>query len=405
MATLKAEKGSLEAVFAEANKKYNVSVGPIDSIIEDVERFSCGNLAIDHILGGGIPLGRSVELFGPPSCGKTTLAIMAAAQLQQIIIAGGDPKRGIHADDKILYLDYEQAIDPDYVKALGLDPNHESFWIAQPDTLEDGANFTLAAVATGRIRLIIVDSVASMLPSAIDAAEVGKSLPAVQAKLLSTFTQKMNPLLANNNASILYLNHLVEVMDMGMARRPGMPPRTSTPGGKAIKYYSSVRVEFKQIGNIKEATEDPITKEKVEQVMATNVLVKTVKNKTFPPFRQAVVRVRFGTGFDNFWTALQILVANKKIIYGAGIYKFHHLDEFGLAPEWMSRAQTGAKAPYVKGDKAIFKVSEEHPEWREALIAYAGTEVLNNKKVLDSITPQAEEESEDEEESLEDILA
>ena len=151
---------AFDSILAKAQKKYDLSVGPLSQIAQDATFISTGNIAIDHIIGGGLPLGRSVELAGPPSSGKTTTALQTAAELQKIIIAGGDPSRGIKPDDKILYLDYEQTIDQSYAKALGLDIDHESFLLTQPDTLEDGANLAVELIGTGRVRLVIWDSVA-----------------------------------------------------------------------------------------------------------------------------------------------------------------------------------------------------------------------------------------------------
>lgn len=387
-----ATKGSVEAILASAQKKYNLRVGSLSAIAEDVLAISTGNLAIDNIIGvGGVPIGRLIELYGPQSSGKTTTALQAAAELQRIIIAGGDSSRGISASDRIIYLDYEHAMDPEYCKKLGLNTDHESFLFTQPDSLEDGANFVREIVPTGAVRLIIFDSVAAMVPSAKSEAEVGKSLPAVQAKLMSDFLAPLVSMLHTNNCTAIFLNHIFEVMEM---RRPGMAPRTSTPGGRALKFYASVRIEYKQIGNIKTSVVDAITQETIEQISATNVRVKVVKNKVAAPFREAVVRVRFGKGFDNFWTALQILVAHKSVMYSTGMFYFHKVPE--LAPEWMPRASTGTQRPYLKGEKALFGSADKYPEWRDAVIAKAYEVVNADPSALDAITKSGATESEEE---------
>lgn len=394
---------AFESILAKAQKKYNLAVGPLSQIAQDATFITTGNIAIDHIIGGGLPLGRSVELAGPPSSGKTTTALQTAAALQKVIISGGDESKGIKPDDKILYLDYEQTIDQSYAKALGLDIDHESFLLTQPDTLEDGANLAVELISTGRIRLVIWDSVASMMPSAKSEAEIGKSLPAVQAKLMSDLGQKLNPLLYEHQTLNIWVNHLKEIMAMGMTR-PGMPPPKSTPGGVALKFYASVRVEYKQLQQIKEKMIDPLSGEEVETPGATNVEVKVTKNKVAPPFRKAVVRVRFGRGFDNFWTAMQILLAGKQVMYSTGYYYFHKVEEAGLAPEWMERAKTGTQRPNIRSDKNLFNAADEHPEWREAVIKYASEFVKNNALVMKAVTPEEAEAEEAIEKEISELL-
>lgn len=359
----------LTALLNSAEKKYNLKVGSLQDVAEDIKAISTGNSAIDYAMGQGVPLGRSVEFYGLPSSGKTTAALQTAANLQKIIRNGGDKNLGIAKDDVILYLDYEQAIDKEYAEKLGLDMAHESFLFTQPDTLESGTNFALQALETGRIRLIIFDSVAAMNPSVKAEAEIGKSLPAVAAKLMKDFMMNLNPVLYKNNASALFLNHQMEKMSMG--GRPGMPPAQTTPGGIALKYFASVRVQFSKIREIKQDVVDPLTGELTPQALASDVRIKIAKNKVAPPFREVIVRVRFGEGFDELATALQVLIAHKKIVYATGYYKFHRLEEAGLAPEWMPRAKAGTNPPQIHGEKKVYAAAKAHPEWRDALISMA----------------------------------
>lgn len=380
---------AVAAILARAAKSYNgLTAGAMDDIAEGTTWLSTGNLAIDNAIGGGIPLRRSVELSGPPSCGKTTTALQTAVELQKVIIAGGDPSRGIGPKDIILYLDYEQAMDRDYAESLGLQTNHPSLIFTQPDTLEDGANFCLELIKTGRVRLSIFDSVASMNPSARAEAEVGSNRPGLQARLLKEFGVNLNTALSNHNSSVIFINHEVEKFDMGGAKRPGMPTPTTTPGGLALKYFASVRVSFKQIRQIKGPYVDQLSGEVVEIPVATDVKVKVLKNKVAPPFREAMVRVRFGKGFDNFWTALQVLQARKKIMHQAGMFYFHNVADIGLAPEWMARAATGTQRPYIKGEGNVFKMADKNPEWRKQIIELA------EKVVAENIAPSDEDEEE-----------
>lgn len=398
-----AAQSEVQKIMANALKKYDMRVGTLADTISDERWISTGNMLLDYAVGQGFPLGRSVELYGPPSCGKTTTALQAAASLQKIIRSGGDAALGIAEDDMILYMDYEGAMDKDYAIALGLDVFHESFAIAQPDTLEDGANFVIEMLNTGKVRMVIFDSVAMMNPSAKADAEIGKSLPAVQAKLMTDFGNNLNTVLKKNNALCIYLNHEKELMEMG--GRPGAAPRRSTPGGKALKYFVSVRVRFSQIGNNREEYTDPITNEKKNRITSTDVAIKVEKNKVSNPFREAKVRVRFGRGFDNFWSALQVLIAQKKIVSNAGRFYFHRVADLDLAPEWMAREKQGTERPYIWGAQSVLDAADEHEDWREGLILLAeelvrsigaGRAVVEN----DSATEGEDDEEEFEKPSL-----
>ena len=381
----------MEALLASAEKKYNLSVGPLESMGLAVQFITTGNVAIDYALGGGIPLGRSTEFFGIQSSGKTTLAVQSAVSLQKLIIAGGDPTRKITPNDSILYLDFEQAFDPEYAKALGLDVNHPSFLFTQPDTFEDGADFALAALKTGQVKLVIVDSVPGMVPSVqAEADSVGKALPAIVARLMKSFGVTLNPILKTMNASIIFINHELEKMEMG-ARRPGIPPTVTTPGGVALKYFASVRVQFRQIRNNKMTVLDPLIQQEVEIPTSTDVRVKVVKNKVAPPFREATVRVRFGFGFDPLWTALQILLANKRIIYTSGRYYFHNLESIGGAPEWMPRETQGTKRPYLHGEKRVFQAADQDTSWSSLLIEEANKVANEVVDALSKVAPVREE--------------
>lgn len=401
-----------DAKLAQVQKKYQTGVGPISKIAQPSFFLSTGNMALDKIIGGGLPLGRAVELAGPPSSGKTTTALQCAAGLQKIIIAGGGQIIGtdgsifeIKPTDKILYEDFEATIDQDYCTALGLDIDHDSFLLVQPDTLEDGSNLAIDLIETGHVRLVIWDSVASMLPSAKAQAEIGKALPAVQAKLMSELGAKLVPLLYRNQTLNIWVNHLKEQLDMSGRRPAHLGPKMSTPGGVALKFYESVRIEYKQIKNIKEKELDVLSGEIVETPGATEVQVKVVKNKVAPPFKQAVVRVRYGRGFDNFWTALMFLISQKEIMYSAGYYYFHKLEAEGLAPEWMPRAKTGTQRPNIRTDAAILQAADEYPEWRDAVIAYAAEKLKNTDiKVIAAKSPEEAELEAESERELAEIL-
>ncbi len=397
MPTAARPKDALEAVFASAGKK-GLNVGPLNSVISDQLWLPTGNIAIDNAFGGGIPMGRQLEFFGPTHCGKTTLVLQSCVALQKIILAGGDKSLGIKEDDVILYVDYEGTVDLRYAVALGFDPEHPSFRITQPDTLEEGADLIQKAVATGRVRLVVVDSVAAMVPSAqAEAESVGKMQVALAARLLKTFGQNLNPLLRNNNCTVLWINHESEVI--GGFTRPGMSAPTTTPGGKALKYFATIRGQFRPIKHYKGSWTDPLTGEVKEIRAQSDIRLSIVKNKVGNAYRDAVLRVRFGRGFDPFWTAMQILLAEGKVVYGDGKFYFHNLADQGGAPDWMERMKSGTFRPYVsKGidDRAIFKAADRHPEWRQLIIDIGNEIGIKNIALSDQKEIFADDDESDE---------
>lgn len=358
-------KDALAKLLAGAEKKYGFPAAPMSEIAVPTHWLTTGNMAIDWVTGGGIPLGRVTEIAGLPSSGKTTTALQAASILQDVILAGGDEDRGITEDDKILYLDYEQAMDPEYAKALGLDVDDPSFAFAQPSSLEKGANFSLALGETGLVRMIIVDSVAAMLPEAAIEGDIGAHNVGLQAKWVTNFITKMNVVAADNNIAVVLINHTKE--KIGMGGRPGAPPIRTTPGGVGAKFYASLRLEYEPRKQHKAKVYDPVLGEDIDQVIANDVQIKTIKNKLAPPYRKQEARVRYGKGFDNFHTATKVLMAHKKIMYSAGIYYFHKLEAEGGAPEWMTRAAGGTQRPYIKGEDNLYQAGQSDPHWAALL--------------------------------------
>jgi len=220
--------------------------------------------------------------------------------------------------------------------------------------------------------------------------------------LLSELMQTLNSSLHEHRCTAIFLNHIFEVMEM---RRPGMPPRTSTPGGRALKFYSSIRVEYIPLKMIKGEVLDPISNENIEIVIARDVKVKVQKNKVAPPFKEAQVRVRFGRGFDNFWTAMQILLAHKKVVYSMKNYYFDKSPE--LVRDDMERQKTGTKRPLIYSDEGLLAYADEHPDWRAQVIAAADAILSSDRNAIDAIAPTGEETSDpeqDEEPSVEELV-
>lgn len=371
MAEAKKVQPTVDQVLATAVKKYGLRLGPLATRTQlVVPVVSTGNFAIDHILGvGGLPIGRSIELYGPPGSGKTTLAVQAAASLQHRIIAED-------TDEKIVYLDYEHALDHKYAKALGLDVDHSSFLFGQPDNFEQGGEVLRMLVQTGKVRMSIVDSVAAMTPADYFTLDRGGGL-ALHARLMGELMKPLNSELHQFNTCAVWLNHLTEQMVMG--GRPGAK-KTSTTGGRALKFFASVRIEMMGIANVKGKVYDDLTNAEVEVAEATQVRVRIPKNKLAPPFRETEVRVRYGRGFDEFWSALQVLAARKLIVAGGqGYYYFEKSPE--LVHEDMARQSTGNKRPYIQGERLVLDFADERPVWRSKVIAAAKSAIAGGVEV------------------------
>ena len=351
-------------VLAELSKRYHLRIGTMSDVVDDVVGLSTGNMAVDYLTGvGGLPMGRIVELYGVPSAGKSTTALQAAANLQQRIIADG-------RDEHILYLDFEHALDTTYAAALRLDPDHPTFILVQPVWLEDGADIAERLIRTGTVRLSIWDSVARMVPKDL---EFGVRTHAMErARLMNSLLQRLTSLAHENNCAAVFLNHLVEAVSMG--GRPGMPPQETSPGGKALKFYASIRLSYKVIRQIKGKAADALSGAVAEQVIATHVKVKCTKNKVGIPLREAEIRVRFGEGFDNAWTAVQVLVAHKVIRRDGAWYRF---DEH-LAHQDMATGAGKTPRPTLQGEAAVLTFADQHPEWAARLIDAARAAIADH---------------------------
>lgn len=359
---------TIDDLLAEFEKKNNLKVGSPRDIIDKTIGLTTGNLAIDYLTGvGGLPQGRITELYGLPSSGKTTTALQTAIHLQRRIIADG-------TDERILYLDFEHALDYEYAADLGLDLDHPSLLVSQPHWLEQGAEAALGLINTGKIRMTIWDSVAAMAPKRLIDGGFDQATSAMhRAKLLSGLMQTLASLLHEKQCAGVFINHMMESVEM--TGRPGLPPKTTTPGGRALKYYSSLRLEYKQGQSIRSKMDDFLTGEESNQLIAQQVHVKCVKNKVGTPFRAAEVRSRFGLGFDNAWSAVQVLIARGLVVQGsAGYHYFDHKKVPTLVHEAMAVSSTGR--PNIQGEANLLAFADEHQDWRDQLIAAAVEQVL-----------------------------
>ena len=286
---------ALEAAMAQIQKQFGK--GAIMKLGDDthmnIDAISTGSISLDIATGiGGVPKGRIVEVFGPESSGKTTLALHAIAECQK--------KGGIAA-----FIDAEHALDPTYAKNLGV--NIDDLWISQPDNGEQALEITERLVRSGAIDIIVVDSVAALTPQAEIEGDMGDSHMGLQARLMSQALRKLTGILAKSNTTIIFINQIRMKIGVMFGN-----PETTT-GGNALKFYASVRMDVRRIESIGK-NQDELT--------GNRVRVKIVKNKVAPPFKKCEIDLMFGTGISKMGSLLDAAIKCNLIEKAGAWYSF-----------------------------------------------------------------------------------
>ena len=322
MATKNLEK-ALEAVQLDINKEYGegsiMRLGGTANL--DVEAISTGCLSLDMALGvGGVPKGRIVEVFGPESSGKTTLALHIVAECQK---NGG----------KAAFIDAENALDPEYAKNLGC--NSDDLLVSQPDSGEQALDILQKLLETAALDVIVIDSVAALVPKAELDGQIGDVTVGLQARLMSQALRKLSGPINKSRTCVVFINQIREKIGVMF----GSPE--TTPGGRALKFYSSVRLDIRRIAAIKEGTD----------MTGNRTRVKVVKNKVAPPFKMTEFDIMYGKGISSEGDILDLAVAGDIVEKTGAWYSFEDMK--------IGQGRENAKSFLKENNEVLVKVTEK----------------------------------------------
>lgn len=285
-----------------------------------VETYSTGSISLDLALGGGIPRGRIVEIYGPESSGKTTLTLHAIAEVQK---SGGTAA----------FIDAEHALDPTYAKRIGVDV--DNLLLSQPDNGEQALEIVETLVRSNAVDLIVVDSVAALVPRAEIEGDMGDSLPGLQARLMSQALRKLTGVINKSKATVVFINQIRMKIGVMFGN-----PETTT-GGNALKFYASVRMDIRRISQIKQA----------DSVIGNRTRVKVVKNKIAPPFREAEFDIMYNEGISRAGDVLDMAVG-RNIVDKAGAW-------FAYGDQKIGQGREAAKQYLQANPEVMQEVAEK----------------------------------------------
>lgn len=335
----KALSAALSQIEKQFGKNSVMRLG--DNSVQAVEAVSSGSLTLDIALGiGGLPKGRIVEIYGPESSGKTTMTLQAIAECQK---AGGT----------CAFIDAEHALDPQYARKLGVDI--DNLFVSQPDHGEQALEIADMLVRSGAIDLIVIDSVAALTPKAEIEGEMGDSHMGLQARLMSQALRKITGNAKRSNCMVIFINQIR--MKIGVMF--GSPETTT--GGNALKFYASVRLDIRRIGQVKEG----------DEIVGSETRVKVVKNKMAPPFREAIFQIMYGKGVNRLAELVDLAVA-QEIVQKAGAWYSYQGNKIG------------------QGKNNVIRYLEENSDLAKDL------ERMIRERLLVTATPAATEETDEE---------
>lgn len=362
---------AIEAALSQIEKQFGkgsiMRLGSSESKIQASSIVSTGSLELDVALGiGGFPSGRIIEIYGPESSGKTTLTLSAVAEAQK--------KGGVAA-----FIDAEHALDPSYARKLGV--NVEDLLVAQPDNGEEALEICESLVRSNAIDIIVIDSVAALVPRAEIEGDMGDSHMGLQARLMSQALRKLTGTIAKSNTTVIFINQIR--MKIGVMF--GSPETTT--GGNALKFYASIRLDIRRIETLKEK----------EEPVGNRVRVKVVKNKMAPPFRQAEFDVMFSTGINRESTLIDMAVRHD-LLAKAGSWYSYNGEKIGQGKEQVRNF-------FLENPDIAFKVENQIRDLNGLPVLVATKAAPAEKKAKEKAIPSLEVEEAPEKEEIQREVA